>query len=251
LGLQKIADQYEGVAEIGRQGLLTERHARKVISEIFQIANRQSLQVESIAAYFPRWLASKKNRIGHKSFVRYSQLVESFLKWLGPRGSFGINHLSSAEIARFRDYLVSKHSAATVNAALAVLQTALQEAFHDGLLDTNEAARVQKLDQRKGKNSQRRTLTLPEVTKILEACDPEWKGMVLTSLYAGGMRLGDVADLEWEHIDLGRREICVQTEKTGRQTLLPIAEPLYRHFVAIAGKSPLGPLFPRRTPFAA
>jgi len=54
---QKIADQYEECAFIARRGLLTERHARKVIADIFQIANRgQALQLETIGDYFKRWL---------------------------------------------------------------------------------------------------------------------------------------------------------------------------------------------------
>jgi integrase len=242
---QKIADHYEGVADTGRMGLLTERQARKVIGEIFQISNRHALVSEAIGDYFTRWLASKKNRIGHKSFLRYSHLIDAFLKWIGPRASFGLNHLSSVELSRFRDYLVTKKSPATVNVALAVIQTALEDAFNDGLVDANEAARVKKLDERTKGDRQRRAFTLPELSKILDAADPEWKGMVLTSLYAGGMRLGDVADLRWEFIDLGNREIRFTTEKTGRQTILPIAEPLYRQWKTIAGDSPRGPLFPR------
>jgi integrase len=46
--------------------------------------------------------------------------------------------------------------------------------------------------------------------------------------------LGDVADLRWEFIDLGNREIRFRTEKNGRQTILPIAEPLYRQWKTIA-----------------
>ena len=57
---QKIADQYEGVADTGRMGLLTERQARKVIGEIFQISNRHALVSETINDYFTHWLASKK-----------------------------------------------------------------------------------------------------------------------------------------------------------------------------------------------
>jgi hypothetical protein len=49
---------------------------------------------------------------------------------------------------RFRDYLVTKKSPATVNVALAVIQTAIEDAFNDGLVDANEAARVKKLDER-------------------------------------------------------------------------------------------------------
>src|SRR5258706_2497279 len=103
---QKIADQYEGVADTGRMGLLTERQARKVIGEIFQISNRQALLSETIGDYFARWLASKKNRLGHKSFLRYSQLIGAFLQLIGSLTSVMLNHLSSVEIYRLREYLV-------------------------------------------------------------------------------------------------------------------------------------------------
>jgi hypothetical protein len=72
------------------------------------------------------------------------------------RASFGLNHLSSVELSRFRDYLVTKKSPATVNVALAVIQTALADAFNDGLVDANEAARVKKLDERAKGDRQRR-----------------------------------------------------------------------------------------------
>jgi integrase len=240
---QKIADQYEGVSAIGRMGLLTDRHARKVIGEIFQIANRQVLPQETIRDYFTRWLASKKNRMKHKSFLRYSQLIDSFLKWIGPRGSFGLNHLSSQEIARFRDYLLTEKSPGTVNTALAVIQTALEDAFNDHLVDTNEGARVETLEEQK--KQQRRPFTQKELSSILTYCDPEWKGMVLAGLYIGGSRLGDIADLKWEYIDLATREIRFDAEKTGKAKPLPIAAPLYRYWKEIAGENPRGPLFPR------
>jgi integrase len=242
---QKIADEYAETSFIARRGLLTERHARKVIGEIFAIANRSELAHETIGQYFARWLVSKKQRLGKRSYVRYAQLASAFLNWLGPRKAFGLAHLSSAEIARFRDHFSREKSPATVNVALGVIQTALADAFRDSLVDINEAAHVSKLDERGSKSLGRRAFTHAELRSILAVADPEWKGMVLTSLYAGGMRLGDVADLEWRHIDLENREIRFVTEKTGRQTVLPIAEPLFRLWREIAGDNPKGPLFPR------
>ena len=140
---------------------------------------------------------------------------------------------------------MTKKSPGTVNTALAVIQTALEDAFNDHLVDANEAARVKKLDERTNKEQHRRPFTQEELFKILGCCDPEWKGMVLAGLYIGGSRLGDVADLKWEYIDLATREIRFQTEKTDRPKPLPIAGPLYWYWKEIAGESPRGPLFPR------
>jgi integrase len=242
---QKIADRYAEAARLARMGLLAEKQARRVIGDIFEISNRQPLLQDTVGAYFTRWIASKKLALKPRAALRYAGIVETFLKWLGSKTALGLNHLARADLARFRDYLAARHAPGSVNVSLAVLQTALQDAFQDGLVDVNEATRVQKLDERRAKTQQRRAFTGEEIKAILEVADPEWKGMVLTSLYAGGMRLGDVADLQWEFIDLASREIRFPTEKTGRQLILPIAEPLYRHWHEIAGENPKGPLFPR------
>jgi integrase len=69
--------------------------------------------------------------------------------------------------------------------------------------------------------------------------------MTLVGAYCG-MRLGDVALLRWENVDLTGRELRFKTEKTGRIQVIPIAEPLHRHLIEIAGSDdPRAPLFPR------
>jgi integrase len=69
--------------------------------------------------------------------------------------------------------------------------------------------------------------------------------MVLAGAYTG-MRLGDVSLLRWENIDLAGRELHFKTEKTGREQTIPIAEPLHRHLLDVAGSDdPRAPLFPR------
>src|SRR5262249_39436544 len=105
---QKIADRFAEAARLGRMGFLAERQARRVISDIFQISNREPLQQDTVGAYFTRWVTSKKGRLRPKSAQRYSGVVETFLKWLGPRAALGLNHLSSRELARYRDYLAAK-----------------------------------------------------------------------------------------------------------------------------------------------
>jgi integrase len=227
-------------------GLLAEKQARRVISDIFEISSRQKLPQDTAGAYFTRWLASKQLTLRPKAFERYRNIVDGFLKWLGVgRAALGVATLSRVDLVKFRDYLGAKHAPATVNVALSVIQAALQDAFRDGLVDVNEGARVPKLKVRRSEAEQRRAFTPEEIRSILAVADPEWQGMVLTSLYAGGMRLGDVADLQWEFIDLANREIRFPTEKTGRRLILPIAEPLYHHWCEIAGLNPKGPLFPR------
>jgi integrase len=131
-------------------------------------------------------------------------------------------------IAKFRDYLTTKHSAASVNVALACIQTALEQAFNDNLVDVNEANRVRRLPDKPDKPQGRRPFTDDELRAILKAADIEWRGMTLCGLYHG-LRLGDVPSLRWPNVVLEARESRFKTEKTGREMVIPIPEPFYRY----------------------
>ena len=85
--------------------------------------------------------------------------------------------------------------------------------------------------------------SLASPTKALSRRAVELK--VLCGAYTG-MRLGDVSLLRWENVDLAGRELHFKTEKTGREQTIPIAEPLLRQLLDIAGSDdPRAPLFPR------
>jgi integrase len=242
---QKIADQYEDAARQARLGFLTERQARKVIGEIYEISSREKLRSDSIGDFFTHWLGRVKVESSPKTFQRYEGVTARFLEWLGPRATLSVAHLSSVEIVQFRDYLARQHSPSSVNLSLAAIQAALSRAFDDRLVDVNEASRVPRLEDDPNRKQQRRAFTQEELRAILEVCDQEWRGMVLCGAYTG-MRLGDVSLLRWENIDLAGRELHFKTEKTGRTQTIPIAEPLHRHLLEIASTDdPRAPLFPR------
>jgi len=65
----------------------------------------------------------------------------------------------------------------------------------------------------------------------------------LFGLYTG-QRLGDIAGLTWQNIDLARQEIRFTTGKTGRRQILPLVGPLLKYLQKLpAGKDPAAPLF--------
>jgi integrase len=236
-----IAGRYEEAARAGRAGLLAEVQARKVIGEIFEISNRKQLRTESSNAFFTRWLGSGKEEWGAKTYDRYSGIVRRFLEWLGPAVELGIQHLDSVQIKEYRDHLSKKHSAGSVNTALACIQAALSRAFRDALVDVNQAARVDRLAENTN-GKQRRAFTESELKLILATANPEWHGMILVGVYTGA-RLGDVANLTWENIDLGAKEIHFRQQKTGKNLSIPIAAPLLQWLERQKPKR--GPLFLR------
>jgi hypothetical protein len=159
-------------------GLLADRQARKVIGDIYQISNRAVLRDETIRGYFTGWLERKERETTNATFRRYSGIVAEFLKWLGSRAELGLTHLSSAEVGKFRDSLAKKYSPVSVNVARACIRAALYDAFRDGLVDVNEAARVPKLNEQTKGRQKRRAFTEYELRRILAVADNEWRGMV-------------------------------------------------------------------------
>ena len=57
---QQIADQFENASLAGKKGNLTEKQARKTLSDIFAIANQDELQSSSVEDYLHNWLQRKE-----------------------------------------------------------------------------------------------------------------------------------------------------------------------------------------------
>jgi len=110
-------------------------------------------------------------------------------------------------------------------------------------VNVNEAERVTLLKRRD--RFERRPFTIDELKRILKVADDEWRGMILFGLYTG-QRLGDIATLTWQNLDLQRAELRLVTTKTGRRQAIPIAPPLFRFIESLpAGDATDAPLFPR------
>jgi integrase len=79
----------------------------------------------------------------------------------------------------------------------------------------------------------------------MELADEEWRGMILFGLYTG-QRLGDIATLTKQNLDLESKEVRLTTGKTGRRQILPLAGPLLKFVKTLpASDDPAAPLFPR------
>lgn len=193
---------------------MTARQARKVIGEIYEVANRQKLPSDTIRDFFTAWIETKKFTTKPKTSVRYAGVIREFLDWLGPASDRTITQLTATEIAKYRDHLAKKHSAGSVNLTLACIQAALQDAFSDQLVDLNEASRVKRLSDSPDKSEERRPFTDEELRAILKVADQEWRGMVICGLYQG-LRLGDVSLICWPNVVLEARELRFREDWPG------------------------------------
>lgn len=241
---QRIANHYEDCARAAGEGRFTEARARKTISDIYALANPDALASSSTGDFLEAWLKRKELEAGDKTHAKYSGVVSQFKDFLGNKAKRDITHVTAGDITKFRDLLAKQVTVGTTNVALKILRGAFAQAKRDGLLDVNQVERVTLLKRRD--QFERRPFTLPELKRILEAANDEWKGMIFFGLYTG-QRLGDIARLAWTNIDLQHREIRLVTGKTSRRQILPLAGPLAKFIEEKlpAGDTPDAPLFPR------
>lgn len=118
-------------------------------------------------------------------------------------------------------------------------------AERDGIVTRNVARLVRKERDSRADKVSRRAFTLPELNRILSMCDDEWKSLVIFGLYTGA-RLGDLAAMTWQTVDLDNQQINFVSRKTGKTISLPMAKPLVEHITRLpAGDDPKAPLHSR------
>jgi integrase len=238
-----IALKYEDAARQAAAGRFVESRARKVIADIYGMVNTEKLPRSTAEAFLNAWLKRKEIESDERTYERYEGVVKQFTDHLGTRKSSDIVQITAADVTSFRDDASHRLAPGTVNLMLKIIRVAFAQARRDGLLETNPADRVSLL--KRSREGQRRPFTLPELRRILEVAGEEWRGMILVGLYTG-QRLGDIAALTWQNVDLQRGELRCVTEKTGRRQIIPMAAPLQHYIEQLpAGDKPAAPLFPR------
>jgi integrase len=216
----KLAIQFEEASKTH----LTESQARRVIADINKAQSGRRLESHSAEDYLTRWASLRKGTVAATTLQEYESAANEFIASLGDRANKDLAFITTTDVAHFRDKLSVRVSPSSVNKKLKIIRVAFQQAWRDGLIEENPAAKVKTLRQPDGQR-ERRAFTVDELRKLLAVAQGEWRGLILAGLYTG-QRLGDVASLEWESINLKTATLSLTTQKTSRRQILPIPAPL-------------------------
>ena len=238
----KVAEQFEDAA----RKVKTEAQIRRVLSDLFEQVSGSPLPSASVRTFLTGWAERKMVESADATASKYRSLVKAFIAHLGPRADLDLGYLTPADVLGFRDALAKRVGTATVNGQLKVLRVALNAARRAGLMATNPAGMVDSLKRKgTGTGGGRRAFTLPELSRILDVADDEWRGLIAFGIYTGA-RLGDLARLTWANLDLTREEVRFVTQKTNRQTILPLVRPLLGYLLSLpVADDPRQPVFTR------
>ena len=240
---RKTAVRIANEAEEAGKRMRTARQFHRILSGIYTQVTGDALPMSRVRDYFPAWLKRKEPELSESTNTFYKIKANDFLAFLGERADLEMNRIAQADVIGFRNKEMERLSATSVNHSVKFLRMVFKSARADGVLLDNPAEFVGTVANRH--RTKRRAFTLPELKLVLDHAGPEWQSMIYFGLYTG-QRLGDIAVLTWQNVDLAQKEIRLQTTKTERQQILPIAEPLLRHIMTLpSSDDPKSPLHPR------
>ncbi len=188
---------------------------------------------------------------------RYGQITKEFLEHLGNGKKRLLTSLTAGEVEEFKIKQLSKGLAGkSINIKLKMIRSALARAERAGRIERNPAALV---DNVKEQPAGREDFTKDQIKALIGACErgfkgekgKQWRGLILTSFYSGGIRLSDVANLREGNVHLNTQPPIIEfIEKKKRNSAMvrkPIVHPILLDYLLSRPSSddPTAFLFPR------
>ena len=246
---QKMADEWEALEKLAGEKRLTESQCRKVIAQMYERTVGEPLHFKTAREYLTEWVESKKNETELRAWLKYDQIVTDFLAHIGVKADRLLREITPADIRSYRDALKRKGLAApTVNHAVKILRMPFKAAHDAGYIDINPNTKnTVRPVKDEARNVEKDVFTREQLSELVKAAPSEdWTGAILCGYYTG-LRLRDIADLQWGAVDLEGRIIKVTTRKTGKTVTVPI----HPQFAAWLDKQTRGigkaPVFPTLT----
>jgi integrase len=221
---QKLADEWEQLEKLAGAGRLTESQCRKVIAQMYERTVGEPLHFRTTREYLAEWVESKKNETELRAYWKYRQIVDEFLAHIGVKADRLLREITPADIRLWRDALKRKGLAApTVNHAIKILRMPFKAAHDAGYIEINPCTKNSvRAVKDEARNVEKDVFTPEQLSALIKAAKTDdWKGAILCGAYTG-LRLRDVADLQWGAIDWQQQKITVTTRKTRKDVTVPI-----------------------------
>lgn len=205
-----------------KAGTLTEQAAKKIIAEIVERTSGEVLHDHTAEGWLNEWSAGKADTKSPATAERYAQVTREFLALLGGRAKLSLAHITPKDIRAYRDAeLAAGKSPKTANLSVKIVSAAFNAALRQGYITSNPCTALESLPE---ETAERSTFSVAQVEKLVNAASGDWKGAILLAYYTGA-RLGDVANMRWNAVDLKRQLITFipgKTKKDKKEITIPV-----------------------------
>ena len=141
------------------------------------------------------------------------------LRWMKDFGNRPLGQITRAEIEAWRRQKLVHCRPATINRDSARLRHMLNMAVEWELLEKSPMAGMKFLREN---NARTRYLSVEESNRLIEACvAPHVRAICLVASHAG-LRLSEILNLRWQHVDLSSGLILIPDSKNGEPRYVPM-----------------------------
>lgn len=234
---QKIADEYEAVS----RGKRTVSQVHSVLAELTKEMTGEGLPSFTVREYITQFMERKAPRVSEATLVKYQGAADSLLRGLGEKSNAQLASISTTHLHDWQKKELERIRPGTLQLYTRLVRQLFKQAQAEGLRPDNPSAMLAPL---KKEMAVRKAFAVDQVQQLLREADGEWPSLILFATYTG-QRLGDLAKLSWDNVDIESRLITLRTIKTGKELHIPIAEPLRRYLLEhTPAKKRHGPVHP-------
>jgi len=221
----EIALELERVEWKAKAGTVTTNQLRKVLNDVSEKVNGDTLTTPPVEEYLADWLKNIAVRNSPATHERYRNTVKLFVASLNGRAKKPVTSVTPKDI---EDFLTGRLSTGvapkTALVDLKTLNTAFRRAEMFGTILKNPVPAVR---PPKVESSEREVFTSDEVKRLLEAAPSlEWQTLILLGYFIGA-RLGDCVKMKWDNVNPEMGAIIYVQQKTGK----PVTVPMHFHVI--------------------
>jgi len=239
----QIAMELERVERQANAGAITTIQLRKVLNDVSERINGDSLIAPSVEDYLNDWLKGIGARNRAATIERYGKTKRLFLESLGDKAKKPVTSLTPKDIETFlNERLKTGVAPQTAIIDLKTINTAFRRAEAYGIILKNPVAAVQ---MPKNNASEREVFTHEEVQKMLNAVPfLEWQTLILFGYFIGA-RLSDCVHMKWENIHPEQGVIIYHQQKTNKKVTVPMHFHVIEHLKYISTFGTTGLMCPK------
>ncbi|MGG5369400.1 tyrosine-type recombinase/integrase [Enterococcus sp. AZ196] len=164
-------------------------------------SNSQSITLEGWAL---GWLSLQEKRVKPNTYISYESKMKNHL--LPIIGDIPLKELTTKELQQAVNELANKLSPSSLKAVFRVLRTCLNDAVNKEIIISNPLRLVIFPSENK---PQLKAFTAEEQERIIQAVNDEKDLPILFALRTG-LRIGEIAGLQWSDIDWNRKILYVR-----------------------------------------
>ncbi len=182
--------------------------------------------------------------------ITFRELAEEYLKFCKSQRSFNskvylvrdlvevfgnlpVRSFTTKVVEQFQSGLLETgKKPATINRYLAILKHCIHKGYQWELAPEDIFKKISRVKLLPENNKRLRYLSTEEIDKLIQACSPHLKPIVITALNTG-MRKGEILSLKWEQVDLKHGFILLDKTKNGDRREIPTNQTLRDTLLAL------------------